>query len=349
MKKNLLYTFTLFLMSSAVLSSCSPEKKDKLSPYPEDITFEEQAVDRFSYSIPNAPFKAGDAKTGIITVNVKKGVDGAYSGFAVSNKNWRSYPWSLSPDFASPGLTPAQKQAALDSCIYSVYTNRPNHTGTYLVGYAKDDDAAITLEKPAVVEHVLVANTTYNTLLETYGSTYSGTLDAATQKYSATGTKVKNIMIANPATAMYGRFTLPGPNNTEVIRLMGTEILAKVAAGRAAAQAARDNGKPDAEAAADSLTAYNALANGYVKLTVKGFAGNNPTGSVDFWMAVRPNVDPANPAYNFVISDWFKMDLTTLGTVDKLVFHISSSYNDGAGNSRYPPYFCLDGMRIRKQ
>lgn len=295
----------LITISSIALFSCGKDDKI-LIPYPEDITFEDQALGRFTFNIPNAPFKSGNDKTGVATFNVKNNGDGTFSGFAVSNKNWRSFPWTLSPDFPpAGGLTPAKVKSAVDSCIFSVYTTITNQTNNFLVAYVKDEDASFTLDKPTVVEHVLVANTTYNYLLESYGSVYSGTLDPVTQKYSITGTKVKNINIANPSTEVYGRFTLPGPGGQDLVK----------------------------------------LTTGYVKLSIKGFNGTTATGSVDFWLAVRPD---ASPGQNYILPSWSKVDLTALGVVNKVVFNLSSSYKDGAGNMLVPPYFCLDGIRLKK-
>jgi hypothetical protein len=306
MKHNII--IMLFTISSIALFSCEKENKI-LIPYPEDITFEDQTLGRFTFNIPNAAFKSGDSKTGIATFNVKNNGDGTFSGFAVSNKNWRSFPWTLSPDFPPPGgLTPAKTKLAVDSCIFSVYTTITNQTNNFLVAYVKDEDAAFTLDKPAVVEHILVANTTYNYLLETYGSVYSGTLDPVTQEYSITGTKVKNINIANPSTLLYGRFTMPGPGGQKLVK----------------------------------------LTTGFVKLTAKGYNGATATGSVDYWLAVRPNADPANPTLNYVLPSWDKVNLTALGVVNKVVFSLSSSYTDGTGKMLVPPYFCLDGIRLRK-
>lgn len=306
MKHNII--IMLFTISSIALFSCEKENKI-LIPYPEDITFEDQTLGRFTFNIPDAPFKSGDSKTGIATFNVKNNGDGTFSGFAVSNKNWRSFPWTLSPDFPpSGGLTPEKTKMAVDSCIFSVYTTITNQTNNFLVAYVKDQDAAFTLDKPTVVEHILVANTTYNYLLETYGSVYSGTLDPVTQEYSITGTKVKNINIANPSTLLYGRFTLPGPDGQKLVK----------------------------------------LTTGFVKLTANGYNGTTATGSVDYWLAVRPGADPGNPSLNYVLPSWDKVDLTALGIVNKVVFSLSSSYTDGAGNMLVPPYFCLDGIRLRK-
>ncbi|MGN7784699.1 DUF4465 domain-containing protein [Niabella sp. 22666] len=317
--KNNLFAFGLLL---SLFSACS-DKKEVLIPLPEDITFNELPLDRFSYKTYDAPFKAGTASTGTITVNAGKNADGSFKGFALSNKNWRSYPWNLSPDFAPPGLSDAQKKASVDSCIFSVFTNYPNKTENFLVADTRNGEAYITLDQPAVVEHILVANTTYNHLLETYGSNYSGTLNTATQEYSLTGTKIRNIKIASTSTDLYGRWYLPGPDNKNLIRLEGIERLAQATQG---AQ----------------------VRKGFVKLIVTGSKTGTTTGKVEFWLAVRPGIDPAKAAWNVILGDWYTVDLKGLGQVDRLQFDIDSDYKDTNGKVLVPPYFCLDGIRIQQ-
>jgi hypothetical protein len=322
MKNNILYLIMVLLFSMAFIS-CEKEQ-ELLIPYPNDITFDDQDLGRFSFRIPDAPFQAGDAKSGIISVNVVRQSGGAFTGFALSNKSYRSYPWFLSPDWAPANLTPAQAKASLDSCIFSVATLRGNLSGNYLVGHAKNNDAFITLQQAAVVEHALVANTTYAWLLATYGSIFSGTLVAATQHYSITGTKVRNPNNPNTAAARFGRWYLPGPNGVDLVRLAGYEILQR-----------RETGN-------------NTLAKGYIKLVANGYRGTTQTGQVEFYLACRPNVNPEVPEMNFIANDWYRMDLFALGEVDKIVFNITSDYVDASGNMMSPPYFALDGIRIRK-
>jgi len=349
MKKKLFY-LTIILFFGGLLFQACEDEREILIPYPHDITFEDQELGLFSYKIPSAPFKSGDAESGIVTVNVVNSGSGNFSGFAVSNKNSRHYPWPLSLTFApATPLTPAQVQAYVDSVRFSVNTSLPNKTKNFLVGCIKNDDAFITLEKAAVVEHILVANTSYNYLLATYGSYYSGTLNATTQEYSATGTVVRNPFIANTSTTMYGRFYLPGPNNVNLIRLAGYQILEKRKAGKAAADASRALGKSKTQVAADSTTAAAASNKGYIKLIVKGYLGSTQTGNVDFWLAVQTNMDATTPTLNYIGSNWYKMDLSKLGQVDKLVFNLASDYADGTGKMLTPPYFCLDGIRIKKE
>ena len=348
MKKKIFYLTLLWFFGGLLFPACQDER-EILIPYPHDITFEDQQLGLFSFKIPTAPFKSGDAESGIVTVNVVNNGNGNYSGFAYSNKNSRHYPWPLSPTFApATPLTPAQIQNYVDSLRFSVNTSLPNKTLNYLVGCVKNDDAFITLEKPAIVEHILVANTSYNYLLATYGSIYSGTLNATTQEYTITGTVVRNPFIANTSTAMYGRFYLPGPNNVNLIRLAGYQILEKRKAGKAAADASRALGKSKAVVAADSTAAAATSNKGYIKLIVKGYLGSNQTGNTEFWLAVQTNMDATTPTLNYIAGNWFKVDLTKLGTVDKLVFNLASDYTDDTGKMLTPPYFCLDGIRIKK-
>ena len=341
------FSIIVLILQVAIITSCTKQHKDVLIDYPNDITFNELTLDRFSYEIPDQPFVAKGQESGSITMNVKKYSGGNYGGFAISNMNWRSYPWNLSPDFGPSSLPQDQIQRAIDSCIFSVYTEKPNKTENYLVGHAVGDDAFISLGKPAVVEHILVANTTYNFLLTSYGSTYSGTLNQQTQAYSLTGNKVKNIQIPNPSTAYYGRWYLPGPDGNNLIRLAGTEVLAKREAGHTAAETARLNGNTEAEASADSSAAANNTHHGYVKLIIEGYHKGGSTGTVDFYLAVRPNVDPLHPDWNFVMNDWNPVDLKSLGQVDKLVFKMESSYKDSNGDMLVPAYFCVDGIRLK--
>ena len=49
------------------------------------------------------------------------------------------------------------------------------------------------------------------------------------------------------------------------------------------------------------------------------------------------------------IRDRYKVDLSSLGEVSKVVFHVASSdIEAGTGRMRTPPYFCLDGIRIKE-
>ena len=155
--------FLAVIMIWAGLSACSDDK-DVLVSIPNDVTMNELELERFTHQIPDGGFTSKAAHTNGVKFNTVKNPDGTYSGFAYSNRNNRSFTWTAT-------------QEALDSNIYSVYTRFPNANEIYAVACVKDDDAYFTLEKPAVVEHILVANTTYAYLAMVYGDQY-GTPEA---------------------------------------------------------------------------------------------------------------------------------------------------------------------------
>lgn len=278
--KKLVYMIMIGLVGAA---ACSDDH-DVLVPIPNDVTLNELQLGRFTHQIPDGGFTSRAAHSNGVTFNTNKNSDGTYSGFAYSNRNNRSFTWTGTPQ-------------ALDSNIYSVYTRYPNANGVYAVACVKDDDAYFTLEQPAVVEHVLVANTTYAYLAMAYGD------QLGTEEEPA----------SNP--------NLPGAANKKGIWYSyvpgGVKKLA-------------DNDQD------------------YFKLTAKGFKGNTETGTVDFYLCTRKG-DPAHPAWSLLVNDWYKMDLSSLGVVDKIVFYLESSdVEEGTGRMRTPAYFCLDGIRIKK-
>lgn len=85
----------------------------------------------------------------------------------------------------------------------------------------------------------------------------------------------------------------------------------------------------------------------YFKLTAKGFNNGQATGSVTFDLACM-NTNTEHPNWKYVVSDWTRMDLVTLGTVDKVVFYLESTDINADGNMRTPAWFCLDGIQLKK-
>ncbi|MEP5339164.1 MAG: DUF4465 domain-containing protein [Algibacter sp.] len=349
------------IIGLVLFSACEEDELDLRIPYPNDITFNELTLDRFTYEIPTAPFTAGDDKSGMITVNVTSTGGSDYSGFALSNKNFRSYPWDLSPDFApAGGLTPDEVQESINTTAFSVYTPLMgvNRTENFLVGNTTGDNAYFTLSEPGIVEHVLVANTSYNLLLNRFGSILSDDLDRGTQQFLLDGGETLNPGIINEDPSLFGVFTLPGVDGSlNTIRLFGTEILAKEKAGIAAGDAALAafiNSNPGSTIGEQEGAFYDAFFDafdnthtGYVKLIIEGSLGGSTTGAVEIYLAVLEGVDAENPEWDFILDDWRKVDLTSLGNVDKVLFKMSSSYVDALGNMVYPPLFCLDGIRLQ--
>ncbi len=85
----------------------------------------------------------------------------------------------------------------------------------------------------------------------------------------------------------------------------------------------------------------------YYRVTATGYNGNIETGKLDVYLMSR-QVDPANPNASFLIGDWTPTDFTSLGEVTKVVFHTSSNYKDSTGNDVIRSYFCIDGIRLKK-
>ncbi|WP_077400661.1 DUF4465 domain-containing protein [Cellulophaga omnivescoria] len=344
---NILKKTFWFMSITFVVSSCEDDIEITV-PYPKDITFNDIKLNRFSFEIRNNPFEVGSEESGVLIFNAIDTGNGEFSGFAISNKNWRSYPWSLSPDFGSNSLTPIEKQAAIDSTEFSVFTNTPNRTGNFLVGNTENENAFFSLKEPRIIEHILVANTTYNYLLSKYGTIYSGTLDQSTLHNTIDGEKVRNIKIPNTSTNRYGRFFLPGPEDSKLLSLENHEKIERVKAGSIAADIARSRGASIEEIKRDSVEAANATNKGFIKLIIEGYNQGNKTGEINYYMGVRPKANPLNLEHNVILDDWYKVDLTQLGSVDKVLFKMTSSYVNNEDNMLYPSLFCLDGIRLRK-
>lgn len=88
--------------------------------------------------------------------------------------------------------------------------------------------------------------------------------------------------------------------------------------------------------------------NDYFTLTAIGYRGGSRTGSVSVDLACKKGHNAENPNWNYILNIWRRFDLYELGEVDKVVFHLDSSDKDSNGVMRTPPFFCLDGIVIRK-
>ena len=362
MKRITIY-FACIMMATCLLHACTDEMKEKEIDFPNDLTFNKEEgnnvidVPSLGFVIPASPYTIPSYKYGKITFNVKSNTDGTHSGFALSNKNYRSYPWCTSKPL---GVNPsaAKIKEAVDSSIFSVYSGTyPNQLKNFAVVRVSGDDAYFTTDKPYIIEHVLVANTTYNYMLLNYGSRYSSKLNSTTQYYDeySTGTTlatVRNPNIPDASTSKYRVWYLPDiygfGGGSDYMNLAGQQVLAKRAAGKAAAAAARAAGKGESVATTDSAAAYAAKVEGYVKITAKGYLNGTLTGSVDYYLAVNAGVAPAPyDNWNIIQGSWAKWDLSSLGLVNKVVFYLDSSDKDSNGKMRTPPYFCMDGIRIK--
>lgn len=86
----------------------------------------------------------------------------------------------------------------------------------------------------------------------------------------------------------------------------------------------------------------------YMLLTAKGYNGGKETGTVKFYLACK-GANPDHPTWNYIHSKWERMDLATLGEVDKVVFYLDSSDKDENGRMRTPAWFCVDGIQLKNQ
>lgn len=260
----------LAILMGMCLLACSDDK-DVLVPLPNDVTFNELSLDRFSFNKAESGFSARAAHVNGVTMH----------GFAYSNRNNRSFTWT-------------NTKTALDSNIFSVYTRRPNAGQVFAVGCLSDGESWFTLESPAVVEHILVANTTYNYLALTYGDVL--------------GTPEKPEVNPN----------LPGGSNKK-------SIWHSWVPGGVKKMVDEDQD--------------------YFKLIVKGYRSEQIKGEVEFYLCTRRG-DTQHPDWSWVRDDWYKVDLSALGEVDKVAFELKSSDME-EGRMRTPAYFCLDGIRIQ--
>lgn len=79
----------------------------------------------------------------------------------------------------------------------------------------------------------------------------------------------------------------------------------------------------------------------WFRLTITGMdADNEPTGTIDFYLADFRSDDSLQ---HFILDVWEWIDLTSLGTVQKLVFELQSS-DVGEWGMNTPGYFALDNL-----
>lgn len=100
---------------------------------------------------------------------------------------------------------------------------------------------------------------------------------------------------------------------------------------------------------APGVTRKMNLDGDYYKVIVKGYNGATLSGTVEVYLLCRKTADPANPTFNFVRTDWIAADLSSLGPVTKVTFSTATNYKDVNGADLIHSYFCIDGIRLRKE
>ncbi|MBE6246475.1 MAG: DUF4465 domain-containing protein [Bacteroidales bacterium] len=315
--------YTLGLVLAGFLAvSCEDQVHDSKLAFPNDVTFNEEEnsldiqVPELDFVQLDAPFTARAYEYGTITMNAKKKADGTHVGFALSNKNYRSYPWCNSKPHGSDNVPASVLKEATDTLLYSCYSGSyPNQLKNFAVARVEGEEAYFTIDKPRQVEHVLISHCTFNFLALSYGSVYSSNLDSKTQVYleekDGKLATVRNPNIPDNASSKYGVWYLPDyydfGEGEPFVRMLSNPNKAKA----------------------------------YVKLIATGYNGGTKTGTAEFYVAVRTGVAPAPyDKWNMVQGGWAPWDLKALGTVDKVVFTIDSS-------EKIAPYFCIDGIRLK--
>lgn len=109
--------------------------------------------------------------------------------------------------------------------------------------------------------------------------------------------------------------------------------------------------------ATNTVYAYNSMLNGgpfgakkfggasgndpdYFVLSITGWMGGSSTGVVDFYLA---DFRFSNNTLDYIVDEWTFVDLTDLGTVDKITFELSSS-DVGDFGMNTPGYVAIDNV-----
>jgi hypothetical protein len=80
----------------------------------------------------------------------------------------------------------------------------------------------------------------------------------------------------------------------------------------------------------------------FFKLELQGFRGGNLTNKFDFYLA---DFRAANAADDYIVENWTRVNLASLGTVDSLKFALTSS-DVGQFGMNTPAYFAMDRLEF---
>ena len=78
----------------------------------------------------------------------------------------------------------------------------------------------------------------------------------------------------------------------------------------------------------------------WFKLTINGYLNDSLTGTVEFYLA---DYRFADNSQDYILKEWETIDLSSLGTINKLSFTLSSS-DTGQFGMNTPAYFCFDNI-----
>ena len=80
----------------------------------------------------------------------------------------------------------------------------------------------------------------------------------------------------------------------------------------------------------------------WYKITIKGYKGKTETGSVDYYLA------DFRDGKTFISNKWEKLDVSTLGEVDKVIFLFDSTDKSTFGINN-PTYICVDNIEFTQE
>jgi hypothetical protein len=89
--------------------------------------------------------------------------------------------------------------------------------------------------------------------------------------------------------------------------------------------------------------AFTYDAHDWLKLLIEGFRANGTsTGTLEFYLAdFRTTASPG------ILTEWTRVDLSSLGAVETIVFDIQSS-DTGEYGMNTPGYFCFDNLTLKR-
>lgn len=80
-------------------------------------------------------------------------------------------------------------------------------------------------------------------------------------------------------------------------------------------------------------------------LTIEGYNGTNLTNSVEFYLA---DFRFTNSAQDYIVNKWNRINLSSLGSVNKIVFKLTSS-DSGEYGMNTPSYLAIDNIKFTQK
>ncbi|PZF71089.1 DUF4465 domain-containing protein [Taibaiella soli] len=165
----------------------------------------------------------------------------------------------------------------------------------------------------------------------TAGWLYSNMTDSVTSGYT-------NMYSAKAGKGYNGSAQYAVANGDAMIRLINQGLGQPVSGLYITNSTYTYNSMRDGDGFAKKFTAADS---DWFKVTIKGYSGGQlTTDSVNFMLA---DFTKADSTQDYIQKDWAWVDLSSLGAVDSITFHLSSSDNGQYGMNT-PGFFCIDNF-----